>query len=338
MLFSEAKGNAIGIGQNVLHCFDEKGRTGRTMWIYIANRTLHTLPVLIGVTLLTFLLFHAIPGDPARMMLGMRPNLATIERLREQWGFDKPLHQQYFQFFSRAVTGDLGRSTNDNRVVLDTILSRAPATALLAVFSLIFATMVGLPAGILAAVKRNTWLDFGSMFVALAGISIPIFFLAILLGWIFAYELRWFPMTGYITQRGFGAIVLPAIALGTRPMAILARLTRSSMLEVMRQDYILTARAKGQNEITVLLKHAFRNAFNPVFTALSGSLAGLLVGSFFVEFIFGWPGIGLLAIQAIQTRDLPLIQGTVLFAALIFVLINLLVDVGYRWLDPRVKL
>jgi len=296
------------------------------------------IPVLIGVTMLTFLLFHAIPGDPARMMLGLRPDVTTIEMLREQWGYDKPLVVQYGMFLKRAAMGDLGRSTNDNRVVLDTILERAPATALLALSSMLFATVIGLPAGILAAVRRNTWLDFTSMLATLAGISIPIFFLAILLGWIFAYELRWFPVTGYIGQRGWAALVLPSVALGTRPMAILARLTRSSMLEVMRQDYVLTARAKGQREAVVLLKHAFRNAFNPVFTALSGSLAALLVGSFFVEFIFVWPGIGLLAIQAIQTRDLPMIQGTVLFAAFVFVIVNLLADIGYRILDPRVKL
>lgn len=308
------------------------------MGTYIIHRSLHMIPVLIGVTMLTFLLFHAIPGDPARMMLGLRPDVTTIEMLREQWGYDKPLVAQYGMFLKRAAMGDLGRSTNDNRVVLDTILERAPATALLALSSMLFATVIGLPAGILAAARRNTWLDFTSMLATLAGISIPIFFLAILLGWIFAYELRWFPVTGYIGQRGWAALVLPSVALGTRPMAILARLTRSSMLEVMRQDYVLTARAKGQREAVVLLKHAFRNAFNPVFTALSGSLAALLVGSFFVEFIFVWPGIGLLAIQAIQTRDLPMIQGTVLFAAFVFVIVNLLADIGYRILDPRVKL
>jgi peptide/nickel transport system permease protein len=308
------------------------------MWTYIIRRSLHTIPVLIGVTLLTFLLFQAIPGDPARMVLGMRPNVATMEMLREQWGFDKPLHVQYWLFLTKAMQGDLGRSTNDNRVVVDVLISRAPATALLAICSLIFATIIGLPAGILAAVRRNTWIDFTSMFIALSGISIPIFFLAILLAWIFGYELRWFPIQGYIERNGWISLILPSVALGTRPMAILARLTRSSMLEVLRKDYILTARAKGQNETMVLLKHAFRNAFNPVFTALSGSLAGLLVGSFFVEFIFGWPGIGKLAIEAVQTRDLPLIQGTVLFAAIIFVFINLLVDIGYRILDPRIKL
>lgn len=308
------------------------------MWTYIVQRSLHTIPVLIGVTLLTFLLFHAIPGDPARMVLGMRPNVATMEMLRKQWGFDQPLHIQYAMFVSKAIRGDLGRSTNDNRVVMEVILDRIPATAILAVSSMIFAVAIGLPAGIIAAVRRNSWIDFSSMFIALAGISIPIFFLAILLGWIFGYELRWFPIQGYIETHGWESLILPSLALGTRPMAILARLTRSSMLEVLRKEYILTARAKGQHEMVVLLKHAFRNAFNPVFTALSGSLAGLLVGSFFVEFIFGWPGIGQLAILAVQTRDLPLIQGTVLFAAIIFVFINLLVDVGYRILDPRVKL
>ena len=176
------------------------------------------------------------------------------------------------------------------------------------------------------------------MMFALMGLSIPIFFLAIILLWVFGYEMKWFPLSGYIDRNGWAALILPAIALGTRPLAIMARLTRSSMLEVLRKDYILTARAKGQGEWAVVFKHAFRNAFNPVFTAITGSMASLLVGSFFVEIIFQWPGIGQLAIQAIQQRDLPMIQGTVLFAALIFVIINLLVDIGYRILDPRVKL
>lgn len=308
------------------------------MWTYAFHRSLHAIPVLIGVTLLTFILFHAIPGDPARMALGMRPNLATMEQLRKEWGYDRPMHEQYLFFLKRTVTLDLGRSTNTNRYVLTEILEHAPKTALLAVAALLFAVIVGIPTGILSALFRNTWLDFSAMIVALAGISIPIFFLAIILLWVFAYELGLFPITGYVTDSGWLALVLPAIALGTRPLAILARLTRSSMLEVMRKDYILTARAKGQMESLVIAKHAFRNAFNPVFTALSGSLANLLVGSFFVEFIFSWPGIGFLAIQAIQQRDLPMIQGTVLFAAAMFVLINILVDIGYRILDPRVQL
>ncbi|MBD3266964.1 ABC transporter permease subunit [bacterium] len=308
------------------------------MWVYIVRRTLHAVPVLLGVTILTFMIFHAIPGDPARLALGMRPNLATAEMLRKEWGYDKPLYIQYFMFLERTVTGDLGRSTVNNRVVMKTLLDRIPATALLAFSSMLFATLIGLPAGIISAIKRNSWLDFGSMFAALAGISIPIFFLAILLAWIFGYVFRWFPHQGYIDQKGLMALVLPSIALGTRPLAILARLTRSSMLEVLRKDYVLTARAKGQKEWMVLIKHAFRNAFNPVFTALSGSLAALLVGSFFVEIIFSWPGIGKLAIEAIQNRDLPMIQGTVIFTAVMFVVINLLVDIGYRLLDPRVKL
>ncbi|MBI1390036.1 MAG: ABC transporter permease subunit [bacterium] len=308
------------------------------MWSYIVNRSLQTIPVLIGVTLLTFLLFHAIPGDPARMMLGLRANIATVESLRQQWGYDQPLPVQYWRFFKKASTGDLGRSTYTNRLVLGEIADRAPATAMLAVSSMLFAIVVGIPAGVLSALRRNTWIDFGAMIVSLAGISIPIFFLAILLLWIFGYALGWFPLTGYVSDVGWLALVLPSVALGTRPLAILARLTRSSMLEVLRQDYILTARAKGQMEWLVVFRHAFRNAFNPVFTALSGSLAGLLVGSFFVEYIFRWPGIGFIAIESIKQRDLPMIQGTVLVAAFVFVVVNLLVDIGYRFLDPRVKL
>lgn len=309
-----------------------------SIWVYAVKRTMHAVPVVIGVTLLTFLLFHAIPGDPARIALGMRSDQNTVEMLRKQWGYDQPLHIQYWMFMSKAVTGDFGRSLDTNRVVLDTILQRAPATALLAVNAMIFAVVIGIPAGILAAIKRNSWIDFASMFIALAGLSIPIFFLAILLMWFFGYILAWFPLTGYVTQSGWAAMVLPSVALGTRPLAIIARLTRSSVLEVLRKDFVLTVRAKGQKESVVLLKHVFRNAFNPVFTALSGSLAALLIGSFFVEFIFQWPGIGKLAIDAIPKRDLPVIQGTVLFAALIFVIVNVLVDIGYRLLDPRVKL
>ncbi len=308
------------------------------MFAYILNRSLHTVPVLIGVSLLTFLMFHAIPGDPARMMVGMRADIATIEQLREQWGYDQPLYKQYWHFVSKAMVGDLGRSTFTNREVTPTLLHHAPATAILALAAMVFAVVVGLPAGVISALKRNSWLDFGSMFAALFGLSIPIFFLAIILLWVFGYELKLFPLSGYIDRNGWAALILPAIALGTRPLAIMARLTRSSMLEVLRKDYVLTARAKGQNEVMVVFKHAFRNAFNPVFTAISGSMASLLVGSFFVEIIFQWPGIGRLAILAIQQRDLPMIQGTVMFAAVIFVIINLLVDIGYRILDPRVKL
>ena len=309
-----------------------------SIWIYSVRRLLHAAPVLFGVTLLTFLLFHAIPGDPARLALGVRADLNTVEQLRKQWGYDQPLVVQYFHFLRQALTGDLGRSLDTNRLVMETILARAPATALLAVIALLFATVIGIPAGVASAVKRNSWIDFGSMMISLAGLSIPIFFLAILLMWLFGYVLEWFPLMGYVDQAGWAAVVLPAAALGTRPLAMLARLVRSSMLDVLRQDYILTGRAKGQRESLVLFKHAFRNAFNPVFTALSGSLAGLLVGSFFVEFIFQWPGIGKLAIDAIPKRDLPVIQGTVLFAAIVFVIVNVLVDIGYRLLDPRVKL
>ncbi|MBZ0255334.1 ABC transporter permease, partial [bacterium] len=276
------------------------------MFAYFINRSLHTIPVLIGVSLLTFLLFHAIPGDPARMMLGMRPDVTTIEQLRKQWGYDQPVHIQYWRFMKKALTGDLGRSTYSNREVTPEIINRAPATALLALAAMVFATAVGLPAGVLSALKRNSALDLSAMMAALFGLSIPIFFLAIILLWIFGYELRWFPTSGYIDRNGWAALILPAIALGTRPLAIMARLTRSSMLEVLRKDYIQTARAKGQAEWVVVFKHAFRNAFNPVFTALTGSMASLLVGSFFVEIIFQWPGIGQLAIQAIQQRDLPM--------------------------------
>ncbi|MFB3789300.1 MAG: ABC transporter permease [bacterium] len=191
-----------------------------------------------GITLLIFPLFDAIPGDPARMRLGMRPNVTTIEMPREQWGSDNPLIVQYWMFWKRAAAGDLGRSTNDNRLVLETILERAPATALLALTSMLFSIVIGLPAGILAAVRRNTWLDCSSMLATLAGISIPIFFLAILLAWIFADELRWFPVTGDIDQRGWMALALPSVALRTRPMAILVAVLGLNLLGDGLRDFL----------------------------------------------------------------------------------------------------
>lgn len=308
------------------------------MWIYAFRRTLSAIPVAFGVTLLTFLVFHAMPVDPARLQMGIRGDLQTQEEMREKLGLNDSLGWQYVRFLKNACCLDFGRSFSDRRLVLDTMLERMPATALLAFSALVFAVAVGIPLGIVAAIRRNTWLDFGSMLLALAGLSIPIFFLGLIAAWFFGSYLRILPPTGYITTRGWEALILPALTLGTRPMSVFARLTRSSLLEVLRRDYVLTARAKGLTEWSVILRHALRNALNPVLTALTGSLAELLVGAFFIEYVFQWPGIGKLALDAARSFDLPVIQGTVLLAAVLFVSANVVADLVYRWLDPRVEL
>lgn len=308
------------------------------MTAYIVRRILQAIPVLIGVTSITFLLIYVIPADPARLMLGIRTDLATVESMREELGLNDPLYVQYGRFLWNAFHGDLGRSFSTNRDVLESILERIPATASLAFASILFAIGIGIPVGLISALRRNSAVDFMSMFFALAGISVPVFFLGILLAWLVGFWLQLLPVTGYIDEKGIVALILPAVTLGTRPLALVARLMRSSMLEVLGREYICAARARGASEWLVILKHALINALNPVLTALTGSLADLLAGAFFVEFIFQWPGMGLLAIRAIRSLDVTVIQGTVLVAAVMFVTVNLLADILYSVLDPRIEL
>ncbi|MFH1744096.1 MAG: ABC transporter permease [bacterium] len=251
------------------------------MTAYIIRRLLQAVPVLIGVTSITFLLIYVIPADPARLMMGIRADLATVESMREELGLNDPLYKQYGRFLWNAVHGDLGRSFSTNEDVLKAILGRLPATALLAFASVLFAVALGIPIGVISALRRNSMVDFSAMLAALAGISIPVFFLGILFAWLFGFHLRWLPMTGYIDERGIAALILPAVTLGTRPLALVARLMRSSMLEVLRREYIQAARARGASEWLVMTKHALINALNPVLTAISGSLADLLAGAFF---------------------------------------------------------
>ncbi len=250
---------------------------------------------------------------------------------------NKPLYVQYYKFLSKAVQGDLGRSYSTNREVTSTIIQRFPATALLATSALILSTILGVLIGIVSAIKKYSFVDNFSMVFALIGISIPQFVFALLMALIFGAILKWFPISGYITE-GWSHLVLPMVTLALRPLAIIARMTRSSMLDVMNQDYVRTAKAKGLSNAKVIFKHTLRNALNPVVTTLSASLAATLGGAFFIEYIFNWPGIGLLAVDSILKLDFPVIQGTVLFSAIIFVVINFLVDIVYAFLDPKVKL
>jgi peptide/nickel transport system permease protein len=270
-------------------------------------------------------------------MLGQRADIASIDAVRKQLGLDDPLYVQYGRFMVKAVQGDLGRSYSSNRDVLKTIIETFPATALLAVSALIISSFIGILIGVISSVRPYTWSDNLSMLFALFGISFPPFALGLMMALIFGAWLKWFPISGYINN-GLIFLVLPMLTLSLRPLAIIARLTRSSMLDVLGQDYVRTARAKGVNEWRVIIKHALRNALNPVITTISAWLAALLGGTFFIEYIFNWPGIGLLAINSILSLDFPMIQGTVLFTAVIFIIVNMIVDIVYAFLDPKVKL
>jgi len=293
--------------------------------------------MLLGVVTVSFFLVRAIPGDPARVMVGQRADQATLEALREQYGFTKPLYVQYWRYLERLFVGDWGRSIASNRPVLEIIADRLPATALLASVAMAIATTIGIGLGVVSALRANTWIDSATMAIAQFGISLPSIVMAVFLAVLFGEILPWFPIAGYV-DRGIEYLVLPALTLGIRPLAIIARVTRSSMLDVLGQDYIRTAHAKGVPAWRVTLRHALRNALNPVVTTVGTWFAGLLAGAYFVEYIFNWPGIGSAAFDAITKLDYPLIQGTVLFTAVVFVGINFLSDVLYALLDPRVEL
>jgi peptide/nickel transport system permease protein len=307
------------------------------MWSYTFRQFLQAVYILIGVITVTFFLLYIIPGDPAKLMLGQRADASSVESVKKELGLDQPVYVQYFKYISKAVRGDLGKSYITNRDVAKTILEKFPATALLSVCALLISAFLGIFIGVISAVKAYSRIDNFSMLFALVGISIPQFAFGLILVLFFGSFLKWFPVSGYISD-GFEYLILPVLTLSLRPLALITRLTRSSMLDVLDKDYIRTAKAKGLPKIKIVIKHALRNSLNPVVTTISASLAATLGGAFFVEFIFNWPGIGLLAIDSIMKLDYPMIQGTVLFAAVVFVIINFLVDVVYAILDPKVKL
>lgn len=307
------------------------------MWSYIFRNLLYSFIIIIGVLTVTFCLLYIIPGDPARMMLGQRADVASVEAVREELGLNKPVYIQYVKFMTNAFQGDLGRSYATNREVVKTILEKFPATALLSLSALLISSTLGVLIGIISSVKKYTFWDNAAMVFALFGISFPTFAFGLIMALVFGHLLKWFPISGYINE-GFPYLILPMLTLALRPLAITARITRSSMMDVMNQDYVRTAKAKGLSSFAVIFKHTLRNALNPVITTISASLAATLGGVFFIEYIFNWPGIGLLAIDAIFKLDFPMIQGTVLFSAIIFVIINFFVDIFYALLDPKVKL
>jgi peptide/nickel transport system permease protein len=323
---------------------------------------LQIIPVLLGVSIVVFFMVRAIPGDPAQLLLGQQATQEQVQQVRQNMGLDKPVIVQYGIFLADALRGDLGQSIVTGRPVTTELLARFPATLELTAFAMLVAILVGVPVGVISAVKQYSWLDKFTSVLALTGISMPIFWLAMILIVIFFVNLGWLPFpgrlsTGYAVTSitglvlvdslltlnfsafwdGFLHLVMPAIALGTIPMAVVMRMTRSSMLEVMGEDYVRTARAKGVVPWRVIFKHALRNALLPTVTVI-GLQAGLLMGGAVItETIFSWPGVGQIAYDSVNRRDYAMIQGVVLYGATLFVLINLLVDVLYAILDPRVR-
>jgi ABC-type dipeptide/oligopeptide/nickel transport system permease component len=304
------------------------------MFRYLVRRLLLTIPVLLGVATLVFALIHFIPGDPAQAMLGEGAAPEDVAQLRARLGLDRPLPVQYASFLRGVMRGDLGVSLRNNQPVTQQILERLPATAELAIASMTVAVCIALPLGIIAAVWRGTSVDFGAMTLSLIGISVPNFWLGPLLAMIFSVELGWLPVGGRGT---FAHLILPSLTLGAALAAILARMTRASLLEELREPYVLAARAKGVSRTRAVLHHAFRNSLIPIVTILGLQFGVVLTGAVITETIFAWPGIGRLLIQSISFRDYPLVQGCVLLIAVTYVGANLITDLTYGFLDPRIR-
>ncbi|MGG0643143.1 nickel ABC transporter permease [Sporosarcina gallistercoris] len=305
------------------------------MLLFIAKRLVQIIPVILGVTLVVFLIMQMVPGDPAAILAGEGASQETIEQYREDLGLNRPVAEQYMSYVGNVFQGDLGNSLKNKQPVLDEILLRLPITMELAFYSILITIVLGLAAGIISAVKPYSVRDVSVMVVALLGISLPSFWLGLLLMYLFSVKLQWLPVAGW---DGPLNIILPALTLGVGGAAIVARMTRSSMLDVIGQDYIRTARAKGLKEHFVIYKHALRNALIPVITVVGLQFGSLLGGTVLVESVFAINGLGRMIVDAIRTRDLPMVQGGVLVASLVFVFVNLLVDVLYRAVNKRIDL
>jgi ABC-type dipeptide/oligopeptide/nickel transport system permease component len=304
------------------------------MLSFVARRLLLAVPTLAGVLVVVFLLLFVAPGDPVQEMVGERADAATIARLRAELKLDEPVWVQFGHYAAGVLTGDLGRSYITDRPIAHDIAERFPKTLLLAGTAMLFASVMGIALGVLSARNPGGWVDRLALGAAYLGISFPVYWVGLLAILLFAVTLRWLPPSGY---GGAKYLVLPALALGTRSVAFLARVTRSAMLEVLGGDYVRTARAKGLAERAVVLRHGLRNALIPVITVLGLDFGYYLTGSILTETIFSWPGLGRYVVNAIGRRDLPAIQGTVLFLSAVFVLVNLLTDVAYAEADPRVR-
>lgn len=305
------------------------------MTAYLIRRILLLVPVIVGVLTLIFLMRALVPGDPIEIMFmgQMPPDPKVVADIRHELGLDVPLPRQYLNYLVGVATGDLGKSVRTRRAVLDEIRDRYPNTLILTAASLVIALVVGLVTGVLAAVYKDSWIDTLTMLLALFGLSMPAFWFGLLMIQFFGVYLRWFPVMGSGTLR---QLVMPALTLGLIASTVQARVVRSSMLEVLNSDYIRTARAKGLRDYVVIIRHALKNALIPTITILGLQVGGLLGGAFIIEAVFAWHGIGELAVQAIGQRDFPLIQGIIAVVATTYVLVNLLVDLAYRLVDPRI--
>jgi peptide/nickel transport system permease protein len=329
---------------------------------FIVRRLLLLVPILIGVSILVFVWIRALPGSPAESLLGERATPATIERLRQEYGLNRPVFVQYEKYVEATLKGDLGYSIASRRPVTEELRHRFPATVELALAAMFFAMVFGVPLGFFAAKRYGSFVDHGSLFLSLIGISIPIFFLGLILKYVFAVKLGWLPSVGQIDvtknvkhstnfyvldaiiTRDWGTLadvlkhlVLPAVALGTIPLAIVARITRAAVLDVQNEDYVRTARAKGLSPRIVDRRHVFRNALLPLSTVIGLQTGLLLSGAILTETVFAWPGVGIWLADAISARDYPVLQAGILFLAIVFVLVNLIVDISYAIINPRIR-
>lgn len=301
---------------------------------YVLKRILLLIPVLLGVSLLVFAIMSLTPGDPAQLILGENAPKAAVLKLREEMGLNDPFFMQYFRFVKNAIMGDFGRSYTTGREVFGEIFARFPNTLILAIIGIIISVCIGIPIGIISATRQYSFLDSFSMVVALLGVSMPVFWLGLMLILTFSVKLGWLPSGGF---DGLKSIILPAITLGVGSAAIITRMTRSSMLEVIRQDYIRTARAKGVAEKVVINKHALKNALIPIITVVGLQFGHLLGGAVLTESVYSWPGVGRLMVDAIRQKDTPTVLAAVVFLAAAFSVVNLLVDILYAYVDPRIK-
>jgi peptide/nickel transport system permease protein len=330
---------------------------------FVVRRLLLLIPILVGLSVIVFLYLRALPGSPAYALLGDRATPEAVREINRQYGLDKPIHVQYWRYVKNTAGGDLGTSTQTRQPVTAELKRRFPATVELALGAMFFAVLLGIPLGFIAAKRYGTWIDHGSLFASLVGISIPIFFLAIILKYIFAVRLGWLPSVGrasvlinfdhptnfYLVDAILSGsweafvdvgkhLILPAVALGSIPLAIVARITRAAVLDVQNEDYVRTARAKGVAPLTVDHRHILRNALLPITTIIGLQVGLLLSGAVLTEKVFAWPGVGSWLVDAIEFRDYPVLQGGILFLAIIFVLVNLVVDVTYAFINPRIRL
>ncbi|SHH84182.1 peptide/nickel transport system permease protein [Caloranaerobacter azorensis DSM 13643] len=301
---------------------------------YILHRLLLLIPVILGVTFIVYSIMYLTPGDPAQIILGESAPPEKVEQLREEMGLNDPFIVQYFRFIKNGLKGDFGRSYSTRRPVFEEIFARFPATLKLTIAGVLVAIIIGIPVGIISATKQYSLFDNVSMVGALLGVSMPNFWFGLMLVLVFSVTLKWLPSGG---DNGLSSLVLPAITLGTSAAALITRMTRSSMLEVIRQDYIRTARAKGVLEKKVINKHALKNALIPIITVVGLQFGYLLGGAVLTETVFSWPGVGRLLVDAIRQKDTPMVLASVVFVSVTFSFVNLMVDILYAYVDPRIK-